>query len=239
MLITENLESSPGAERLLLNMLRFAIAYKPTAARDLVLCTGDDTLWRQRFEEAGVKIDADAADGADRTVLWCDDPAKLPANTVELVEQGATLVLYDLSPATSPKVNEMFGLSVAFRPKGKLSKWWFTNKTRQTALLDGVSNQDLAYFASVHMPGAVWQAIEQIVAEPIDVTSQGGLTPACDPVGLGRIAIGDGQVVSCQLNCFATQRYTEKGARLFRQLTHNLGLAPRFEVETTDPSAAE
>ena len=227
MLITDHLASSPGAERLLLNMLRYAIAYEPTAARDLVLCTGDDASWRQRFKEAGVTIDRDAADGANRTVLWCDDPAKLPANTVELVEQGATLVLYDLSPAELPKANELFGLSVAFRPKGKLSKWWFTNKTRQTNLLDGVSNQDLAYFASVQMPGAVWGAIEQVVANPIDVTSQGGLTPACDPVGLCRIAIGDGQVVFCQLNCFATQRYTKKGMRLFRQLAHNLGLAPQ------------
>jgi len=230
MLIEANLDVAPGAERLLLNLVRYGLD-EPAAARSVRILSKHAEEWSSRFVEGGVEPVA-----AGGEVVWCDDAAAVDDTLVDLVENGATLVLYGLDPAGVAAVNERFALAVNLRTPGNPKRWWFAKKTQRTDLLDGVSNQDLFYIANEQVVGAVFEKIDDIMTYPVDVGSQEGLAAACDPAGVCEMAIGRGRIVFCQLNCFATRHYRQSGQRIFRQLLHNLGLAPRAAQTAADES---
>ncbi len=228
MLLEKNINASPGAERVLRNMIRYAIDYQPEAEAELTILSKSSGEWRKRFGDAGVRGDGKG----QKAVIWCDDTSLLSDQIVARVNGGDTLVLYDLDPKSLAESNKRFGLSVAFRQRPEVKKWWFANKTFRTNLLDGVSNQDLFYISSEMAVGAVFEKIDEVMRFPIDISSQDGLVAACEPVGLCQIDVGKGRIVFCQLNCFATKHYGINGERVFRQLAANLGLASKAAIVT-------
>ncbi len=236
MLIEKNVGASPGARRILMNMIRYALDFdkdQPQAVPVTVL-SKDAGQWQQRFKEAKVTPGRGMENKNPATVFWCDDAESLNDQVVNQVKTGGTLVLYNLDLKQLAAVNKWFGLSVAFRQRPEVNKWWFSNKTHQTNLLDGVSNQDMFFIASELVVGAVFEKIENVLRYPIDIGSQGGLVPACEPVGLCQIVIGKGRLVFCQLNCFDSTNYKKEGRRIFLQLLYNLGLRPESSAPTLE-----
>jgi len=236
MLIEKNLDNAPGARRILMNMIRYVLDFDndQSQAGPVTILSKDAGKWDRRFKEAGITPGRGTENKSPPPVIWCDSAEAISTPVVDQVKTGGTLVLYNLDPNQLAVVNKQFGLSVAFRQRPEVNKWWFSNKTYRTNLLDGVSNQDLFFIASELVVGAVFEKIENVMRYPIDAGSQGGLVPACEPVGLAQIAIGKGRLVFCQVDCFGTQNYQKEGRRIFQQLLYNLGLRPEPSAQVSE-----